>query len=73
MYKKIFKYSRPVEQMVIAIVYGDLEDIFDMMDDNKLQEAINEIVKKVKEDDWDLHHYPNKSGLGGKLILKWKE
>jgi len=71
--KKIFKYTRPVEQMGIAITYGGLDDIFKMMDDKEMEKAVTNVIDTVDDKDWDLLHKPNNSGLGGVFILIWKE
>ena len=71
--KLIFKYSRPVEQMGIAITYGGLEDIYSLMDDDEMEKAVKKICLKVADNEWDLLHTPSKTGLGGKFSLVWIE
>ena len=61
------KYSRPVEQIGIAWVYGGLEDLQGLLD-----EPIPEIffTEKIVE---RMEHHPNKSGMGGKIVFFYKE
>ena len=71
--KLIFKYSRPVEQMGIAIVYGGIDAIYPLMDNDDLKNAVADVSSKVADNEWDLFHNPSRTGLGGKFSLVWIE
>jgi hypothetical protein len=69
---KDYPYTRPVEQMGIAIVYGGIPEILNSMDNNDLKGALDEVEKTCKNDEWDLIHYPNKDGMGGFFrLITW--
>jgi len=68
-----FEYTRPVEQMGIAITYGGLEEIFKAMDSDELEKAVKEVEDTFADDEWDLIHNPNKDGMGGIFqLITWK-
>ena len=69
---KDYPYTRPVEQMGVAIVYGGIPEILRMMDDKELEEALKEVEKTCKDDEWDLIHHPNNDGMGGFFrLITW--
>ena len=60
-------YSRPVEQIGIAWMYGNIKNLQGLLD-----EPIPEMffTKEIVE---RMEHHPNKSGMGGKIIFFYKE
>lgn len=59
-------YSRAVEQIGIAWVYGGIEDLQGLLD-----EIIPEIFFKERIVE-RMEHHPNESGIGGKIVFFYK-